>query len=91
MNALAKHATTTPIPVQLSAMEGLAFLFLYLTMPTRGAQCKLGSHRAFHLIFEQLLRSLKLATGSWTDLDNGASLEVSGHRGSKGVNSPHGK
>ena len=40
---------TTPILVQLSAPEFDAFLLPHLSMPTRGPQGKLGSHRVFNL------------------------------------------
>jgi hypothetical protein len=46
----AKHAGTTPIPVQRSETEFTAFIFQHLTMPKRGPKCKLGDHRLFHLI-----------------------------------------
>ena len=41
---------TTPIPVQLSEPEFDAFIFPHLSMPKRGARCKLGYHRVFNLI-----------------------------------------
>jgi hypothetical protein len=41
---------TTPIPVQLSGPEFIAFIFPHLSMPTRGPKCKLGYHRVFNLI-----------------------------------------
>lgn len=43
MSIRAQNAATTPIPVQLSAMEFDAFLFPHLSMPKRGPRCKLGS------------------------------------------------
>src|ERR1700748_3129359 len=46
-----QHApATTPIPVQLSEPEFLAFIFPHLSMPKRGPKCKLGDHRVFNLI-----------------------------------------
>jgi len=50
MSTRAKHAATTPIPVQLSAPEFHEFIFPHLSMPKRGPKCKLGYHRVFHLI-----------------------------------------
>jgi transposase len=50
MNAPAKNAATTPIPVQLSETEFNACIFPHLSMPKRGPRCKLGYHRLFHLI-----------------------------------------
>src|SRR3954452_1005000 len=41
---------TTPIPVQLSEPEFIAFIFPHLSMPRRGPKCKLGYHRVFNLI-----------------------------------------
>jgi hypothetical protein len=50
MSAPATQAATTPIPVQLSAMEFTACIFPHLSMPQRDPKCKLGSHRLFNLI-----------------------------------------
>ena len=50
MSTRAKHAVTTPIPVQLSETEFTAFILPHLTMPKRGPKCKLGYHRLFNLI-----------------------------------------
>ena len=47
---MAKHAATTPIPVQLSEPESNAFLFPHRSRPTRGPTCTLGSHRLFNLV-----------------------------------------
>ena len=41
---------TTPIPIQLSEPEFIAFIFPYLSMPRRGPKCKLGYHCVFNLI-----------------------------------------
>src|ERR1039457_927518 len=41
---------TTPIPVQLSEPEVIAFIFPHLSMPRRGPRCKLGYHCVFNLI-----------------------------------------
>src|SRR3978361_1271499 len=45
-----KKPVTTPIPVQLSEPEFVAFIFPHLSMPRRGSKCKLGYHRVFNLI-----------------------------------------
>jgi len=47
---MTKSPTTTPIPVQLSAPEFIAFIFPHLSLPMRGPKCKLGYHRVFNLI-----------------------------------------
>jgi transposase len=50
MSTRAKHAATTPIPVQLSAPEFHEFILPHLSMPKRGPKGKLGYHRLFNLI-----------------------------------------
>lgn len=50
MPTLAQKPATTPIPVQLSALELTQFLLPPLAMPKRGPRCNLGSHRVFNLI-----------------------------------------
>ena len=50
MTNMTKLRTTTPIPVQLSGPEFIAFIFPHLSMPMRGPKCKLGYHRVFNLI-----------------------------------------
>jgi len=50
MSNMTKSPATTPIPVQLSAPEFIAFIFPHLSMPMRGPKCKLGYHRVFNLI-----------------------------------------
>ena len=50
MSTRAKHAATTPIPVQLSAPEFHECIFPHLSMPKRGPKCKVGYHHVFHLI-----------------------------------------
>jgi transposase len=47
---MTESPATTPIPVQLSEPEFVAFIFPHLSMPRRGPQCKLGYHRVFNLI-----------------------------------------
>jgi transposase len=50
MSTRAKHAATTPIPIQLSAPEFNEFILPHLSRPKRGPKCKLGYHRLFNLI-----------------------------------------
>src|SRR5271165_6975322 len=50
MRNMTKSQATTPIPVQLSGPEFIAFIFPHLSMPRRGPKCKLGYHRVFNLI-----------------------------------------
>ena len=50
MSITAPKPTTTPIPVQLSAMECTAFILPHLSMPQRGPKGKLGSYRVLNLI-----------------------------------------
>jgi len=47
---MTKSPATTPIPIQLSGPEFIAFIFPHLSMPMRGPKCKLGYHRVFNLI-----------------------------------------
>jgi hypothetical protein len=46
MSTRAKHAATTPIPVQLSAPQFNEFILPHLSMPKRGPKGKL-SYQAF--------------------------------------------
>ena len=50
MSTRAKHAATTPIPVQLSAPEFNECILPHLSRPKRGPQCTLGDHGVFNLI-----------------------------------------
>jgi transposase len=50
MRNMTKSQATTPIPVQLSGPEFIAFIFPHLSIPRRGPKCKLGYHRVFNLI-----------------------------------------
>jgi transposase len=50
MSQMPESPATTPIPVQLSEPEFVAFIFPHLSMPKRGRKCKLGYHRVFNLI-----------------------------------------
>ena len=45
-----ENPATTPIPVQLSEPEFIAFIFPHLSMPRRGPRCKPGYHCVFNLI-----------------------------------------
>ena len=47
---MTESPATTPIPVQLSEPEFIAFIFPHLSLPRRGPKCKLGYHRVFNLI-----------------------------------------
>src|SRR5208283_4409454 len=47
---MTESPATTPIPVQLSEPDFIAFIFPHLSMPRRGPRCKLGYHRVFNLI-----------------------------------------
>src|SRR5580658_7038739 len=47
---MTESPATTPIPVQLSEPEFIAFIFPHLSTPRRGPKCKLGYHRVFNLI-----------------------------------------
>src|SRR5271165_6304803 len=50
MSKMTESPATTPIPVQLSEPEFIAFIFPHLSMPRRGPRCKLGYHCVFNLI-----------------------------------------
>jgi transposase len=50
MSNMTETPATTPIPVQLSEPEFIAFIFPHLSMPRRGPRCKLGYHCVFNLI-----------------------------------------
>src|SRR5215471_9251656 len=59
MSTTATKPATTPIPVQLSAPECTAFILPHLSMPKRGAQCKLGYPRVFNLILRGLYTGMQ--------------------------------
>src|ERR1700761_696539 len=59
MRNMTKSQATTPIPVQLSGPEFVAFIFPHLSMPKRGAKCKLGYHRVFNLILRVLYTGMQ--------------------------------
>jgi transposase len=50
MSTTGEKPATTPIPVQLSVPEFIAFICPHLSMPRRGPRCKLGYHCVFNLI-----------------------------------------
>ena len=50
MSTPAQQPATTPIPVPLSDNDFTAFILPHLSMPKRGAKCKLGYYRVFNLI-----------------------------------------
>jgi transposase len=45
---------STAIPVQLSAQEFAALILPPLSVPKRGPQCKIGSHKPFHYLLQVL-------------------------------------
>jgi len=56
---MTRSPATTPIPVQLSEPEFVAFIFPHLSMPRRGPKCKLGHHRVFNLILRVLYTGMQ--------------------------------
>ena len=56
---MTESRTTTPIPVQLSEPEFIAFILPHLSMPKRGPKCKLGYHRVFNLILWALYTGMQ--------------------------------
>src|SRR3954465_5316105 len=59
MSQMLESPATTPIPVQLSEPEFVAFIFPHLSMPRRGPKCKLGYHRVFNLILGVLYTGMQ--------------------------------
>ena len=59
MSQIPESPATTPIPVQLSEPEFLAFILPHLSMPRRGPKCKLGYHRVFNLILRVLYTGMQ--------------------------------
>ena len=51
MSTATQEPATTPIPVQLSALECTACIFPPLAMPKRGPQCTLGDPRVLNRIW----------------------------------------
>jgi len=68
---MTKLRTTTPIPVQLSGPEFIAFIFPHLSMPMRGPKCKLGYHRVFNLILWVLYTGMQWKCLPYLNLDGG--------------------
>src|SRR5271155_521749 len=56
---MTESPATTPIPVQLSEPEFIAFIFPHLSTPRRGPKCKLGYHCAFNLILRILYTGMQ--------------------------------
>jgi hypothetical protein len=56
---MTQSPATTPIPIQLSGPEFIAFIFPHLSMPRRGRRCKLGYHRVFNLILWMLYTGMQ--------------------------------
>ena len=59
MSTTAPQPVTTPIPVQLSEPEFIAFILPHLSMPKRGPKCKLGYYRVFNLILRVLYTGMQ--------------------------------
>ena len=59
MSTTAQQPVTTPIPVQLSEPEFIAFILPHLSMPKRGPKCKLGYYRVFNLILRVLYTGMQ--------------------------------
>src|SRR5918993_5908037 len=59
MSTTAAKPATTPIPVQLSEPEFIAFILPYLSIPKRGPKCKLGYHCVFNLILYVLYTGMQ--------------------------------
>src|SRR5712692_4124716 len=47
------------IPVQLSAQDFAAFILPHLSLPKRGPQCKLGSHKPFNYLLKVLYTGMQ--------------------------------
>src|SRR5208337_2407708 len=67
MSNMTESPATTPIPVQLSEPEFIAFIFPHLSMPRRGPKCKLGYHRVFNLILWVLYTTIYKVFAKWSD------------------------
>ena len=50
----AAQPDSTAIPVQVSAKEFVEFILPHLSLPQRGPQCKIGSHKPFNYILKVL-------------------------------------
>src|SRR5208337_4550227 len=92
MSNMTESPATTPIPVQLSEPEFIAFIFPHLSMPRRGPKCKPGYHRVFNLILwvlytgmQHLDLSVLHGDGSNTVAKKGGDgIGYSGHKHQKG-------
>ena len=59
MRTTAPHPATTPIPVQLSEPEFIAFILPHLSMPKRRPKWKPGYYRVFNLILRVLYTGMQ--------------------------------
>jgi hypothetical protein len=50
---------STAIPVQFSAPEFAEFILPYLSLPKRGPQCKIGSHKPFNYLLKVLYTGMQ--------------------------------
>ena len=66
----------TPIPVHLSEAEFQTFILPHLSLPKRGPQCKLGSHKPFNSLLKVLYTGRQ-----WKELpiDKGADGKAEMH------------
>ncbi len=71
---MTKSPATTPIPVQLSEPEFIAFIFPHLSMPRRGPKCKLGYHRVFNLILWVLYTGMQWKCLPVREADDGGAV-----------------
>jgi transposase len=60
----------TAIPVQLSAPEFAEFILPHLSLPKRGPQCKIGSHKPFNSILKVLYTGMQ-----WKELPSALGPE----------------
>ena len=79
---------TTPIPVQLSEPEFLAFILPHLSMPRRGPKCKLGYHRVFNLILWVLYTGMQWKCLPIPRTRDGTALAATGARPSTITRNP---
>jgi transposase len=55
----AAQPDSTAIPVQVSAKEFVEFILPHLSLPQRGPQCKIGSHKPFNYILKVLYTGMQ--------------------------------
>jgi hypothetical protein len=55
----AAQPDSTAIPVQVSAKEFVEFILPHLSLPKRGPQCKIGSHKPFNSILKVLYTGMQ--------------------------------